>query len=99
MIRIAEKNKGVFNVSLDMKIKLKDSIHISQHIGSLCYEAPDTTFTSKDDIDKWTSVPGNSILDMVPNVYSNIRLYFILYESKFIKNIYTFILITSTICY
>lgn len=58
-IRMAEDNKGVFNFSIDMKIKLKDSTHISQHVGSLCSEAPDTTFTSKVDIDKWTAVPGN----------------------------------------
>jgi len=41
-----------------MKIKLKDSIYISQHVGSLCSEALDTTFTSKVDIDKWATVPG-----------------------------------------
>lgn len=44
-----------------MKIKLKDSSHISQHVGSLCSEAPDTTFTSKIDVDKWAAVPGNYI--------------------------------------
>lgn len=58
-IRVAEDNKGVFNITIDMKIKLKDSIYISRHIGSLCSEAPDTTFTSKVDIDKWAAVPGN----------------------------------------
>lgn len=41
-----------------MKIKLKDSSHISRHVGSLCAEAPETTFTSKDDINKWATVPG-----------------------------------------
>lgn len=41
-----------------MKIKLKDSSHISRHVGSICSEAPDTTFTSKIDIDKWAAVPG-----------------------------------------
>lgn len=57
-IRVAEDNKGVFNVTIDMKIKLKDSIYISHHVGSLCSEALDTTFTSKVDIDKWATVPG-----------------------------------------
>lgn len=57
-VRVAEDNKGVFNITIDMKIKLKDSSHISRHVGSLCSEAPDTTFTSKDDIDKWAAVPG-----------------------------------------
>lgn len=42
-----------------MKIKLKDSAHISKHVSSLCSEAQDTTFTSKIDIDKWAAVPGN----------------------------------------
>lgn len=65
MIRIAENNKGIFNVSLDMKIKLKDSIYISQHVGSLCHEALDTTFTSKVDIDKWAAVPGNNNLNLI----------------------------------
>lgn len=58
-IRIPEDNKGVFNVTIDMKIKLKDSAYISRHVGLLCSEARDTTFTSKLDIDKWASVPGN----------------------------------------
>lgn len=58
-IRVAEENKGVFNITIDMKIKLKDSNYISQHVGSLCSEAQDTTFTSKVDIDKWATVPGN----------------------------------------
>ncbi|XP_025192515.1 out at first protein isoform X1 [Melanaphis sacchari] len=57
-IRVAEDNKGVFNVTIDMRIKLKNSIYISQHVGSLCSEALDTTFTSKVDIDKWATVPG-----------------------------------------
>jgi len=56
---VAEENKGVFNVTIDMKIKLKDSNYISQHVGLLCSEAQDTTFTSKFDIDKWSTVPGN----------------------------------------
>jgi len=42
-----------------MKIKLKDSAYISRHVNTLCSEAPDTTFTSKVDIDKWATVPGN----------------------------------------
>lgn len=41
-----------------MKINVKGSNHISRHVGSLCSEAPETTFTSKLDINKWASVPG-----------------------------------------
>lgn len=70
-IRVAEDNKGVYNVTIDMKIKLKESSHISRHVGSICSEAPDTTFTSKIDIDKWAAVPGN--------YYNNYYYYFFFY--------------------
>lgn len=61
-IRVAENDRGVTNVSLDMTLYVsgtKASKLISRHISSVCSEATDSTYTSYDDILTWNSLPGN----------------------------------------
>ncbi|XP_050541284.1 out at first protein isoform X2 [Daktulosphaira vitifoliae] len=60
-IRTSEEFKGIFNISVDLKIKPRESHDISSHISSFCSEAHDSTFTRKVDIEKWNSLSGSLI--------------------------------------
>ena len=57
-IRVAEEDKGHFNYTMDLFLDLSQSKIISKHVGILCADAQDSTYTRKEDLKQWIQRPG-----------------------------------------
>ncbi|XP_033207526.1 out at first protein isoform X1 [Belonocnema kinseyi] len=59
-IRVAEEDKGHANYTMDLFLDVSQSKVISKHVGALCADAQDSTYTRNQNLKQWIQRPGSS---------------------------------------